>query len=37
MKARRYPTGRSSAMTLPSFGSEPGGMSFTAPRTFVTA
>ena len=33
----RYPTGRSSAITLPSFGSEPGATSFTAPFSFVTA
>src|SRR6185437_1313360 len=34
---RRHPTGRSSAITLPSFGSEPGATSFTSPRTLVTA
>ena len=31
-----YPTGRSSAITLPSFGSVPGATSFTAPLSLVT-
>src|SRR5262249_51547430 len=32
-----YPTGRSSAITLPSFGRLPGATSFTSPPSFVTA
>src|SRR5262249_37077660 len=35
--AMRYPTGRSSVITLPSFGRLPGATSFTSPPSFVTA
>ena len=31
-----YPTGLSSAITLPSFGNDPGATSFTAPLSFET-
>ena len=37
LRAQHYPTGRSSAITLPSFGSVPGATSFTAPFSLVTA
>ena len=36
-RAGDYPTGRSSAITLPSFGKLPGATNSTAPRILVTA